>query len=147
MRTSGKWLRSLYASILFIHEHYVRRVSSRLRGIYPAEGYDDDQISRLDEARSGAIQSDLTRSARGGNDVGFKSLAIPEIPDVNGFSKHEPCSFNQRFIERNASLIIEVRAGYRGPVDLGFHQLDNHDVGYFDNTMTSRDGPADPAGG
>ena len=93
-------------------------------------GADDDQVSRFDEVRGGAVDADLAGVAGAGDGVGRQAGAIGDVQYVHLLVRKDAGFFEQGGVDGDRALVIQIGAGDCGAVQLGLEQGQDHGL-YF----------------
>ena len=83
------------------------------------EPCDDEGISWLHEVRSRSIYTDLLLPFAAIEDVGFEAGAACDVPHVHRLVAEEGGQLKEVPWNRDTALVVDVRVGYDGPMNLG----------------------------
>src|SRR5437773_1516240 len=109
-----------------VDEHDLRLVEACRRLLHPGKGRDDHEVARPHEMRGGAVHADDAAVRRSLDGVGLEAVAVGDVPHADGLVRQEIRSVHQPPVDRDRALVVDVRLGHGGAVDLGSHHLAHH---------------------
>ena len=96
------------------------------------------------EGGGGAGHADGARTARGGDRVGGEAGGVGDVPDVDDLAGQDVGGYEEVFVDRDAALVVHVRFGDDGAMDLAAEHGALHlscSLGYTPWRVASRSGP------
>ena len=102
-------------------------VSGDFRLIKIRKSGDDEDVTGARISRCRTIDRDNAGATFTPNRVGRKTGAVVDVPDVDTLVNEDVGSVQKVFINRAGAFVIEVNAGCRDAMKLGFEQDSLHD--------------------
>ncbi len=91
-----------------------------------APGHDGDAVAGVDKMGGSAVDNDLSRAARAGDDVGFQACAVGDGGHQHFFAHPEVGFFHEIGRNGDAAFIGDVGIGDGGTVEFGFEAGSKH---------------------
>ena len=130
----------------FVDENEARTVKRGLLGGHFAVGGEDDQVSRAGEVGGGAVDLDRPGARFPLDGVGREARPSGDVVDLDTFVREDSGGGQERPVDRDGPLVVEVGAGDGGAVDLGLEHRELHRSPPEDDVVDET-GPAELHGG
>ena len=88
--------------------------------IHQRIGCDDDDVAHLYFACGGAVEADTAACAFALDDIGFETLSVVDVHDLDFLALDDVGGFQQRLVDGDAPHVIQVGLCDRHAVDFGF---------------------------
>src|SRR5439155_12888602 len=126
-REDGRWAADL-ADLVAAVDEYADPLEAAALGVAQLHvAADDHEVVRLDQVRGGAVDADFARAALTLDHVGGQPRAVGDVEHVDLLVGQEVGRLDQVGVDRDAALVLHVRLGHGGAVNLGLEHGSYHE--------------------
>ncbi len=127
--TVAAFIRGPLDAVFFVDKNNFRFVGFGFLRIEVGEARDDDVVPLLGQVGRRAVDLDDAGTLGARDYIGFKAASVGHIPDVDVLMGDQVGGLHQVRVNGDTPLIMQVRHGDRGTVDLGFEHGTKHSGG------------------
>ena len=124
--------------VLRVHEDDVRLVLAGLGVLHLRVGDEDDAVTGMHEAGSGAVDADDAGATLAGDRVGLEPGAVVDVDDVHELAGQQVGGVEQVLVDGHRADVVQVGLRHRGAMDLRLHHRAEH--GQFPSDWSGSEG-------